>query len=87
MRSRIVCMAVAALAAASGVLAVVLPASSASGCAAEMYSRFQSQSVLRRELRVMNVGQSLPEWTLRFQLRYPTEQIKHIDGVRWEQRG
>ncbi|MEU8169763.1 Ig-like domain-containing protein [Micromonospora sp. NPDC049004] len=87
MRNRVVSLAVAALAAASGVLAVVVPASAASGCAAQLQVRFQYPSMLRGDLRVLSVGQPLTEWTLSFPLRYPTEQIKNVDGVRWEQHG
>ncbi|MEV4388283.1 Ig-like domain-containing protein [Micromonospora sp. NPDC049580] len=87
MRHRVVCLAVAALAAASGVLAVVLPASAASGCAAQLQVRYQYPSMLRGDLTVLSVGQPLTKWTLSFPLRYPTEQIKNVDGVRWEQHG
>ena len=87
MRRRIVCLVIAALAAASGALMVVLPASAATGCAAEVNGNWQLWSMSRGDLTIMSVGQSLPEWTLRFQLRYPNQQIKNIEGVRWEQRG
>ncbi|MBY8875039.1 hypothetical protein K7640_24735 [Micromonospora sp. PLK6-60] len=87
MRNRIVGLVVAALVAAAPALAVVLPASAAGGCAVETQIRFQYPSMQRGELTVVSVGRSLGEWTLRFQLRYPTEQLKHVDGVRWEQHG
>ncbi|MEU8213594.1 Ig-like domain-containing protein [Micromonospora sp. NPDC049044] len=87
MRKRIVRLTVAALAAASGVLAVVLPASAASGCAAQLQVRFQYPSMLRGDLTVLSVGQPLTDWTLSFPLHYPTEQIKNVDGARWEQHG
>ncbi|MFF0233165.1 hypothetical protein [Micromonospora sp. NPDC005254] len=69
MRHRVVCLAVAALAAASGVLAVVLPASAASGCAAQLQVRYQYPSMLRGDLTVLSVGQPLTKWTLSFPLR------------------
>ncbi|MGV9213364.1 Ig-like domain-containing protein [Micromonospora sp. RB23] len=87
MRNRVIPLAVAALVAVSGALAVVLPASAASGCAAQLQTRVQYPSMLRGDLTVLSVGQPLAEWTLRFSLRYPTEQIKNVDGVRWEQDG
>jgi len=87
MRNRIVYSAIAALAAASAAVAVVPPASAAGGCAVQMQSNYQYQSMLRGDITVVSVGRSLSDWTLRFQVRYPSEQVKHVDGVRWEQRG
>ncbi|MGC4773239.1 Ig-like domain-containing protein [Micromonospora sp. DT44] len=87
MRNRIVSLAVVALVAVTGALAVVLPASAASGCAAELLVHSRYSSMLRGELRVHSFGQPLAEWTLRFPLRYATEQMKNVDGVRWEQHG
>ncbi|WP_422740216.1 Ig-like domain-containing protein [Micromonospora sp. WMMD729] len=87
MRNRVIPLAVVALVAVAGALAVVLPASAASGCAAQLVINTRHPSILRGELRVHSAGQSLAEWTLRFPLRYPTEQVKNVDGVRWEQHG
>ncbi|WP_433121214.1 Ig-like domain-containing protein [Micromonospora sp. CA-246542] len=87
MRNRIVSLAVVALVAVTGALAVILPASAASGCAAGLLVHARFSSMLRGELRVHSFGRPLAEWTLRFPLRYPTEQIKNVEGVRWEQHG
>ncbi|MEU7924530.1 Ig-like domain-containing protein [Micromonospora sp. NPDC049107] len=87
MRNRVVSLAVVALVAVTGALAVVLPASAASGCAAELLVYARYSSMLRGELRVHSFGRPLAEWTLRFPLRYPTEQIKNVEGVLWEQHG
>ncbi|MFY1615317.1 Ig-like domain-containing protein [Micromonospora sp. WMMD736] len=87
MRNRVIPLAAVALVAVTGALAVVLPASAASGCAAQLLVNSRYPSMLRGEIRVHSVGQPLAEWTLRFPLRYPTEQIKNVDGVRWEQHG
>ncbi|MEV4825556.1 Ig-like domain-containing protein [Micromonospora sp. NPDC049274] len=87
MKNRVGCLAIAALAVTSGAFAVVLPASAASGCAAQLQVRYQYPSMSRGDLTVLSVGRSLTEWALTFSLRYPTEQIKNVDGVRWEQHG
>ncbi|MFI7428325.1 Ig-like domain-containing protein [Micromonospora sp. NPDC049836] len=87
MRNRIAGLVIAALTATSAALVLVHPASATGGCAAEMPVRAQYPSMLSGELTVVSLGRSLPEWTLDFQLRYPSEQIKNVDGVRWEQHG
>ncbi|BCJ62125.1 Ig-like domain-containing protein [Micromonospora endophytica] len=91
MRNRIGYLVTVALAAVSGLLTVTPPASAASGCAVEMQHRYSSGAVSHGEIRVMSVGRPLPDWTLRFQLQYVTEQIKHVGGrfaeQPWEQHG
>ncbi|GGM59407.1 hypothetical protein GCM10011608_50660 [Micromonospora sonchi] len=91
MRNRIVYLVIAVLAVASGLLAAMLPASAAGGCAVEMHHRSSSASVSYGQIRVMSVGRPLPDWTLQFQLQYVTEQIKHVGYLfgeqPWEQHG
>lgn len=82
-----VSLVVAVVAVAGGTLAMVLPASAAGGCAALISRLVSIPSQDRGQIAVMSVGRPLRDWTLRFQLRYPTEQVKFIAGVRWEQHG
>lgn len=87
MRKHVAGLAIAALTATSAALVMVHPASATGGCAATMPLGGHYVSMVTGELTVASLGQSLPEWTLEFRLRYPSEQIKNIDGVRWEQHG